>query len=393
MNVPLPPLVRKILRVASGIVKDNKLPALDDGILQSAMKALSIFEAVHSEFGDSDADYARLREDGLVPFESEAFVRFFFDSRLKAHYQIQQKALGKRFQMHDARGDGQRLVFLQREGDRGGFEFESTVFAPEGFDFAALRQHLQSLYPHGLLLSTVKEDWRTRLVFLDVEPPDTRFTTSVLQGRVASLRRKMQGPASRGSFLFFGPIGTGKTLTTYLLGKATARWTLRVDATALQEIGLQEVDFLLRLFAPGILAIDDFDRVPDGRGNARLLLLLERIRRICPGTVTILSANDVKGIDHAALRAERIDEIVDFGMPTEAECDEILAVARLGDLTERAIRAEATNFNHANLARIVERVAAGENVNDALRIMGRLAALSAQSRAAACLGPSASPPA
>lgn len=379
----LPPTFRKFLRVASSIVKDDKLPSRGDGLLQTAMKALSIFDAVQGEFGDTSEDFMHLREQGLVPFESEAFVHFFFESKLKAEYAIQQKALGKKLVTHDARAGGQRLVFLQREGLLSGFQYESTVFAPEGFDFEALRYQLWSLYPNGILLSTVKEDWRTRLAFLDVEPPDMRFITTVLKDRVTMLQRKMAGRAARGSFLFFGPIGTGKTLTTYLLGKATERWTLRVDASALQEIGLQEIDFLLRLFAPGILAIDDFDRVPDGRGNARLLLLLERIRRICPDTLTILSANEAKGIDHAALRMDRIDEIVDFAHPTPEEGEELMEASSLNGQQKVQIRKVLGEFNHANLAGLILRVEEGEEVLDAIRIMRRLAELSAQSKAAA----------
>lgn len=383
----LPPALRKALRIASSIVKDDRIPEKKDGFFQVLMKGLSIFDLIQNEFGESYGDFGRLREEGLVPIDSEAFVRLFFNSRLKDIFQIQRRSIGQHFLVHDARSAStdQRLVFLQRENHFSGFPYESTVFTPADFRFDSLRAQLQQMYPNGLLLSTMKEDWRTRLTFLDMEPPDVRFITTVAKKRVESLIHKMTGKAPRGSFLFFGPIGTGKTLATFMLSKATNRWPLWVDASAMEEIGLEEVGFLLQVFQPGILAVDDFDRIPNGKANARLLLVLERIRKISPTTLTILSANEAEKIDFAALRGKRIDEVVDFNLPTEEERNEIAQAIPLpeGVNIHRLLDQLGTSkFNHSNLAMLMERIADGEPVADALRVMGRLAELSEAAKAA-----------
>lgn len=111
----------------------------------------------------------------------------------------------------------------------------------------------------------------------------------------------------------------------------------------------------------------------------------ERIRQIAPSSLVILSANDASKIDYAALRGERIDEIVDFNMPTENERAELLN--GLSDVDRLA----CASLCHANLVRVAKVHRGGGNVGRVVRVMVRLQALSEESRKTEKDGKDASP--
>lgn len=373
----LTPQVRKALRFASALVKDDRLPSRGDGVVQLAAKALSIVDAAQTEFGAGGSDFTELEKEGLVPIYSEAFVRFFFESKLRTLFTTQSRSLNKRYQCTDARTGDQRVVFLRTEGSS---EYEERVFVPVAFDLGAMRESLWSLYPNGLLLSVTQDGWRTRSVFLDLDAPELEYMTAKMQSRTLGLAHLCSEPGGPQSLLFLGPAGTGKTLTTQVLAQQMGRSLLRIDATALKEMGLKEMEFLLRFFAPGVLAVEDFDRVPEGQGSARLLLLLERIRRITPGTLVILSANDATKIDYAALRGERIDWITEFDLPDAEERQELIGPV-LANL-DWPVRAKCEGLCHANLVRIAKCARAGGNATQVVRVMLRLQELSEKSKEA-----------
>lgn len=376
-----PPMARKVLKIASGLVKDHKLPRRGDGPFEVFAKGLAIFETVQSEFGTTEGDYSALTKEGLAPLYCESFVSFFWESKMRTLFSTTEKNLTKSVNAIDARAGESRLVFLKRDGRA---EYEEQVFVPSNFAFHDLRDRMWGLYPHGLLLSTTQESWRTKPVFLDVHQIDDSLVTTAMRTRVTDLATELSSPTGPRAMLLLGPAGTGKTLTTQMIAREMRRSLLRVDATALQELSLKETDFLLQFFAPGILAVEDFDRVPEGRGSARLLLFLERIRKVVPGTLVLLSANDANKIDEAALRSERIDEVVEFGPPTPAECAELLV-----GMDETALRS-CEGLCHANLARVARCHRAGGNVDRVLRVMRRLQTISERSKAEAT--PSADTP-
>ena len=133
------------------------------------------------------------------------------------------------------------------------------------------------------------------------------------------------------SCLFYGPEGTGKTLTATLLGKVTGREVYRVSLSVLVSKYIGETEKNLeRVFAQAeehkaILFFDEADALfgkrtevkdaHDKYANQEVSYLLQRIEDF-PGVI-ILATNLKSNMDAAFLR--RFRSIVHFNMPAAAE--------------------------------------------------------------------------
>ena len=166
--------------------------------------------------------------------------------------------------------------------------------------------------------------------------------------------------------LFFGPSGTGKTLTASLLAKATGREIYRVDLSMLVSKYIGETEknlakvFDVASYKDWILFFDEADALfgqrtatynaNDRHANQQTGYLLQRIEDF-PGVV-ILATNLKANMDEAFTR--RFQAMIYFAMPTAAErlqlwrqaftgsCSlddevDIVAIAREHELTGGAI--------------------------------------------------------
>ena len=126
------------------------------------------------------------------------------------------------------------------------------------------------------------------------------------------------------AFIAYGPPGTGKSRHVERVEQGTGGRLLKVDASSLPALGVQEVGFLLDALRPSHLLVDDFDRAPVDETRARLLFLFEHLHAAHAGTTVAVTVNDPTALDAALLRSERIDDAQEFALPDAAERADII---------------------------------------------------------------------
>lgn len=187
--------------------------------------------------------------------------------------------------------------------------------------------------------------------------------------------------------LFYGPSGTGKTLTASLLGKQTGRDVYRIDLSLVvsKYIGETEKN-LSRIFAKAedknwILFFDEADALfgkrtgvkdsHDRYANQETSYLLQRVETF--GGLVILASNLRTNIDEAFLR--RFQSVIHFPKPNAEERQRIWnrimpRQARLSErvnLTQLCQRHELTGANIANVLQYasLQSLERGDRVLDA----------------------------
>jgi SpoVK/Ycf46/Vps4 family AAA+-type ATPase len=195
------------------------------------------------------------------------------------------------------------------------------------------------------------------------------------------MRRKLR-PGCRA--LFFGPPGTGKTMTATLLGKATGREVYKVDLSMVisKYIGETEKN-LAGLFDKAehkgwILFFDEADALfgkrtqvrdsHDRYANQEVSFLLQRVETY--DGLVILASNLANHVDEAFAR--RFEQLVHFPMPRQNERRLIwqkglppqVSLEAGTDLTQIAVRYEMSGGMIMNVIRYasLQAIARGERV-------------------------------
>jgi AAA+ superfamily predicted ATPase len=169
--------------------------------------------------------------------------------------------------------------------------------------------------------------------------------------------------------LFYGPSGTGKTLTATLLGKYTGRQVFRVDLSTIVSKYIGETEKNLeKLFSKAaskdwILFFDEADALfgkrtevndsHDRYANQEVSYLLQRVENF--GGLVILSTNYKSNIDDAFLR--RFNAIIKFPFPDaklrrriwETSFPEKAKLEKKLDITEIAARYKLTGGSIINV--------------------------------------------
>ncbi|MEM9692533.1 MAG: ATP-binding protein [Myxococcota bacterium] len=128
------------------------------------------------------------------------------------------------------------------------------------------------------------------------------------------------------SVLLVGPPGTGKSHAIRALAHGLRLRTLRVEVSALLDSGKQDrdevnegLDTLVSMLAPGVLVLDDIDRIGS---DARLLRFLEEAS--AARRIVLASANGTSNMLGALLRPGRFDEVVTFDKLDRSLLEEML---------------------------------------------------------------------
>ncbi len=166
--------------------------------------------------------------------------------------------------------------------------------------------------------------------------------------------------------LFFGPAGTGKTLTATVLGNETAKEVYKIDLSMVVSKYIGETEKNLELlFARAedkdwILFFDEADAIfgkrtsvrdaHDKYANQEVSYLLQRIEEF--NGLVILATNMKNNIDDAFIR--RFNDIVKFSIPNEEERKEIWEKSfpknsDYGDVPNKVKKYELTGGNIINI--------------------------------------------
>lgn len=190
--------------------------------------------------------------------------------------------------------------------------------------------------------------------------------------------------------LFFGPPGTGKTMTATLLGKYTGRDVFRIDLSRVISKYIGETEkSLARLFDKAqnkdwILFFDEADALfgkrteirdaHDKYANQEVAYLLQRIESF--SGLVILATNQRGNIDDAFAR--RFQSMVHFPMPRPQERQAIwekafppqIRIAEDIDWREIAARYELTGAGIVNVTQycVIEALADGSSLVDLKRL-------------------------
>lgn len=386
--------VRSILHFGTEVL--GKIPRRGDGFLDVIAKLLAVADAAEKSFGGKSTVYADVFERfDLRERTSETFVRLFFNAGGAARFKLRRHGVNDNLELIEAEAqDGERLFF--QEHRYGKPEISSEFFHTPNFDFGRVTDTLWDRFPHGLYLSVKEGRWTNEVTFSPLHPPRGTVTSQKAQTRIleGAIALRERGPTPW-CFLAYGPPGTGKTAYVSALARETGGRLLMIDATALPQLGVQEVGFLLDALEPDVLLVDDFDRAPVEAARARVLFLFQHLGAARRGVTVGVTVNDAAKIDEALLRSERIEEAIEFPLPDAAERSDVLgqlleqhdlmAEGKIFDLGEdaaiRNIDALIKNtegFNHADLGGLVGRLRRGETVEAALGAMKRLRALAAK---------------
>lgn len=222
-------------------------------------------------------------------------------------------------------------------------------------EIAALTRKLvkeQSVYRGKAIRLQTDSDgeiqWSQGPAFLDlsgVNPNELTFSEEVADQvktnlftpiEYTDICREHKIPLKRG-VLLEGPFGTGKTLTAFVTAlKAREKgWTfILVDRVS----GLKDALTFARLYQPAVVFAEDIDRAISGDDRTvkidDILNTIDGAEAKGSEVITILTTNDVKGINRAMLRPGRLDAIISVQAPDAKAAEKLIRIYSRGLILE-----------------------------------------------------------
>jgi transitional endoplasmic reticulum ATPase len=146
--------------------------------------------------------------------------------------------------------------------------------------------------------------------------------------------------------LFYGPFGTGKTLTSYTVAKKCREnnWTFMVCDRPDE---FPEILRLARNYEPCVVFCEDIDRVMSGRRTLEMdeiLNILDGIESKGAQIMVVVTTNAYEDINKAMLRAGRLDARIHIPLPDQYAVGRLLRSYGGGMIAEAEDISEACNI-------------------------------------------------
>lgn len=174
--------------------------------------------------------------------------------------------------------------------------------------FSDLLKHLNEKYRHQHSFLTLLRDGSLRAL---LNKQDVSYSKAKPSEFSQTLRRKVDMFQQEGlhrSFMLYGPPGTGKTTAT--LEATKDKYTVRLNASDLNELSQEDWEYIVDFLKPEVIIIDDIDRA---RLSGNSLNMLEIVNAKVP--FFIATANYIYRMDPAFLRPGRFDEFIEIDSP------------------------------------------------------------------------------
>ena len=300
----------KILRLAHEVAE--KIPQSTDSFLGASLKTLAIVDSVQRAYLGKESLMEEFRKSyQLEKMDSDLFVSLFFKTGISDLYPTKRWGVAENSDVVEIKTpDGERIFFQSWDGNPP--EHSSDFYYTKGFNFEEITQQAWKLFPNGIYLGRApqKETPGGHVATFTQLAPCTEILSPEGEARVQEYR-DIEAPSI---LLAAGDPGTGKSLFSRKLSEQRGARFLKIDAPPLSAMTVPELDFMLRVLRPGVVVIDDFDRVNFTETASRVLHLFEQLHNTLP-VLVVLTVNDTTQLDEALLRSGRIDEIVDFTLP------------------------------------------------------------------------------
>jgi DNA polymerase III delta prime subunit len=320
---------RKIGRIATELTKI--LPNKDDGTISIIIKMISGLEIVERHlFGIPISKRDEFFDDIEVSDKRNAnFVDIFFSTPL--HEAFEEKCLvlePSETIIMAQHPDIGTLYFLQFKFGDSKEPSTHFWFSPD-FRFDLALELLWKIYDQRIHVNMVYDKcmWRLRTVCSHLPVVNKKLVgrnEQIVSNLVMKHKCYADNNVAR-TYLFVGKPGVGKSMAALKFADHIGNKTLRIDASGLTSLTMDDLSLLIVGLTPNVVIMDDVDKVHELQSALpTLLTLFQDMHRIYPHVTFILTAADLKVFDSAMIRPERIDVIVRFASPDNKDRQQLI---------------------------------------------------------------------
>lgn len=376
---PIVSAIVKGLRLSTSMI--DKMPEEDDTRPTKVVKAFSIADSIYREFvEETDSVFKTIKTLNVDSINNQLIRDLFFNTSMGDGFALDEITISDYTSIVGAHNDNGSLFFVRRDWGATP-SYEDDFYFSKGFNFDKMISDLWAKYNNKIHLEYNFDDKDDRSKPRVSSIVDTKFSLlgngkKILDNLVKNQKVFFDKGISR-TYCFAGKPGTGKSSVAIRFAEQSGQRILRIDAQELK-ILMNGLVFFIKTLQPDFIIFDDFDRA-DGLDTylSRMLTLIQDIKVKFPGVVTIFTVNDLTTMDEALLRPGRMDEIVDFDMPSADDRESILDMylkqfdvdCSSNDLDQLVLISESLSPAHLKEIAIRKQIS---STDDVIKIINRM---------------------